>query len=221
MKIIKLVLLLSLCFFLLPSCSDTAEKPDKSQAEPIAMSSGYEAEPEAASDSAENDGMYQTVTFEVENYGNFVVEIYPQYAPDTVSHFLSLVSSGYYDGFAFERIIHSEALVTSDEPLEPKSDSGAVICDTVNGEFTDNGRSNDLELDRYTLVLDHVTGQNDSGKAKFRILLSDGDQYEGHYAGFAKVIEGTEIIDRICGSECDNQGTFYSPIVMKKVYINE
>ena len=39
------------------------------------------------------------------NEGTFVIELFPEDAPNTVHNFLKLVESGYYDGIVFHRII--------------------------------------------------------------------------------------------------------------------
>ena len=38
------------------------------------------------------------VTFEIENYGTVKMELYPEYAPNTVANIIKLAESGYYDG---------------------------------------------------------------------------------------------------------------------------
>ena len=37
------------------------------------------------------------VAMQIENYGAIVIELYPEYAPNTVNNFISLVQSGFYD----------------------------------------------------------------------------------------------------------------------------
>ena len=39
------------------------------------------------------------------NDGDFMIELFPEDAPNTVSNFLKLVEDGYYDGIVFHRII--------------------------------------------------------------------------------------------------------------------
>ena len=41
----------------------------------------------------------------MENGGEFVIELYPEYAPVTVKNFEKLVKSGFYDGLTFHRVI--------------------------------------------------------------------------------------------------------------------
>ena len=47
------------------------------------------------------------VTFEMENGGRMVAELYPEVAPNTVNNFISLVKSGFYNGLIFHlSLIH-------------------------------------------------------------------------------------------------------------------
>ena len=48
------------------------------------------------------------------NGGTFMIEFYPEDAPNTVHHFLKLVESGYYDGVVFHRIIPGFMIQTGD-----------------------------------------------------------------------------------------------------------
>lgn len=42
------------------------------------------------------------VTLSVEGYGDIQIELYPDYAPNTVKHFVNLVQNGFYDGKLFQ-----------------------------------------------------------------------------------------------------------------------
>ncbi len=161
------------------------------------------------------------VTFEVDGYGKFVAETYPEYAPETVRHFLSLVESGYYNGFTIEIINHSKNLVSSEASSLASSDESGQNPSSVVGEFFKNGKSNTLKLEKYTLALNHIDGNYDTGVAQFMIMLTSSHDLDGEYAGFARVVEGKDVIDRIAGSETDINGKPVSPIVMKNVHIND
>ena len=39
------------------------------------------------------------------NFGNIIIELYPDAAPVTVDNFLGYVNSGFYDGILFHRVI--------------------------------------------------------------------------------------------------------------------
>ena len=48
------------------------------------------------------------------NDGTFMIELFPEDAPNTVNNFLKLVESGYYDGIVFHRIIPGFMIQTGD-----------------------------------------------------------------------------------------------------------
>ncbi|MBE7050903.1 MAG: peptidylprolyl isomerase [Ruminococcaceae bacterium] len=208
-KIISFILIFTMAFSL-AACSNEEKKEEKVNLDPIAMDSVVtsEGEPERV-----------RIGFDVENYGEFVVETYSEHAPDTVNHFLELVDNGCYNGYTVEKINPGLAILSSDHSHELTSDSAAQFNNTVSGEFSANGRSNALKLDRYTLALNHIPSDYNSGMSQFMIFLSSNHDLDGKYAGFAKVVEGTQIIDKIAGVETDSSGRPVLPIVMKKVYI--
>ena len=45
------------------------------------------------------------VLVEMENGSDFTLELYPDYAPETVANFTKLVKEGFYDGLTFHRIV--------------------------------------------------------------------------------------------------------------------
>lgn len=155
------------------------------------------------------------VSFEVENYGIFTVETYPEYAPESVAHFLKLVKSGYYNGMEFSEIIPGKFLVSSDKTAH----SSGECKETVTGEFYKNGYSNELPLTRGTLCFTYLPGEYNSATAQFMILLDDNLGLEGEYAPFAKIVENSGVFDKIVATEINKDGAPVSPIVMKKVYV--
>lgn len=44
-------------------------------------------------------------TIEVEDFGTIKVELYPEYAPNTVANFIALANNGFYNGLTFHRTI--------------------------------------------------------------------------------------------------------------------
>ncbi len=208
MKICKkiLLVLLSLALIFTVACSNgNSDENSKVQTTGKLVSS------------SDADIDHTKVCFEIENYGSFTVETYPEYAPQTVAHFLKLVKSGYYNGTSFEKINHGHSLVSSNNTAL----SSGECKETVTGEFAANGYSNDLPLTRGTFVLSYLPGEYNTATAQFMILLGDELGLDGKYAGFAKVIENSEVFDKIASSATNENGTPLSPIVMKNVYIKD
>jgi len=62
----------------------------------------------------EIDEMKQKAVLITTNGGTFMIEFFPEDAPNTVHNFLKLVESGYYDGTVFHRIIPGFMIQTGD-----------------------------------------------------------------------------------------------------------
>lgn len=159
---------------------------------------------------------HKRVVLEIQDYGNLVVETYPEEAPETVSRFLELVEMGYYDGMSFDKINPGFSMEISDETAL----SSGEYKETVTGEFAKNGFSNGLALSRGTLAMCYLPGEYNSATAKFMIILNDDLGIDGSYAGFAKVVDGSGVFDKISKIAPNADGSPVSPIVMKKAYID-
>ncbi len=166
---------------------------------------------------------YKEPTVKIEtNFGNIIVELYPEKAPKTVAAFLSYVDSGYYKGGSFYRVLKEE-----DQP------SNAFKSELIQGGIwqTKNKLQASLkgishETTKETGVL-HVNGsislaRTDPGTASSEFFICVGDQPAYNYGGaanpdgqgfaaFGKVIKGMEFVKQI-HSQPDNQTSFLPPI---------
>ena len=200
-----LIIFLTLCLMFTVACSSGEENKKE----------GIHSSEKIVSSSAQ--AVHTKVCFEIENYGIFTVETYPEYAPESVAHFLKLVKSGYYNGMEFSKINSGHSIVSSDITAH----SSGECRETVTGEFYKNGYSNEMPLTRGTLCFTYLPGEYNSACSQFMILLSDELGLEGEYAGFAKLIENSAIFDKIAAAELNAKGEPLSPIVMKNVYVKE
>ena len=154
------------------------------------------------------------VTIEMEDGGVMKAELYPEIAPNTVNNFISLVKKGFYDGVIFHRVIPGFMIQGGD----PKGVGigGPGYC--IHGEFTANGFKNDLKHDRGVLSMARTMAPNSAG-SQFFIMHEDSPHLDGQYAAFGKVIEGIEVVDKICSVHTDYNDKPRIPQVMKKVTV--
>ena len=154
------------------------------------------------------------VTFEMEDGGVMKAELYPEIAPNTVNNFISLVKKGFYDGVIFHRVIPGFMIQGGD----PKGVGvgGPGYC--IRGEFTANGFKNDLKHDRGVLSMARTMAPNSAG-SQFFIMHEDSPHLDGQYAAFGKVIEGIEVVDKICSVRTDYNDKPRILQVMKKVTV--
>ena len=155
------------------------------------------------------------VTIEMESGDIIKAELYPEFAPNTVKNFVSLVSSGFYNGLTFHRIIPG-FMIQGGDP-NGNGTGGPGYC--IPGEFAMNGFKNDLKHSRGVLSMARAMNPNSAG-SQFFIMVSTATHLDGQYAAFGKVIEGLEACDDIVMqkrsfvNDCP-----LNPIVMKQVTV--
>jgi peptidyl-prolyl cis-trans isomerase B (cyclophilin B) len=132
------------------------------------------------------------VTIEMENGSMIKIELYPSIAPETVKNFVSLVSQGFYDGLVFHRVIPGFMIQGGD----PNGTGMGGSKQTIPGEFSANGFKNDLTHDSGVVSMARTSAPN-SASSQFFIVVKASSHLDGQYAGFGKVIEGMEEVNRI------------------------
>ena len=125
------------------------------------------------------------VTFEMQNGKRFKAELLPEYAPNTVNSFLSLVNKGFYDGLIFHRVIAGFMIQGGDPTGTGTGGPGYRI----KGEFAGNGFKNNLKHARGVLSMARAQ-HPDSAGSQFFIMHGDGFFLDGQYAAFGRVTEG-------------------------------
>ncbi len=138
------------------------------------------------------------VTIEMENGNTIKAELYPDIAPNTVRNFISLVSSGYYDGLIFHRVIPGFMI----QGGCPQGSGMGGPGYSIKGEFSGNGFHNPLKHDKGVLSMARSASPNSAG-SQFFIMVEKAPHLDGQYAAFGKVIEGIEEADRIVSVKRD------------------
>ena len=154
------------------------------------------------------------VTFEMESGAKMVAELYPEVAPNTVNNFISLVSSGFYDGLIFHRVIPGFMIQGGD----PKGSGVGGPGYEIPGEFTANGFQNDLKHDKGVLSMARTNDPNSAG-SQFFVMVEKAPHLDGQYAAFGKVVEGIETADAIVAVPTDWNDKPKTPQRMKKVTV--
>ena len=161
------------------------------------------------------------IKFTIKNFGEITAELYPEKAPATVENFLSLVESGFFTGLIFHRVINGFMIQGGgfDETFEQKE------AKSIKGEFMANGfMQNDLRHTRGVLSMARTMAPN-SASSQFFIMHRDAPHLDGQYAGFGKVIEGIDVVDKIANVQTGSRGWYDDvpkvPVVIEKVEIVE
>ena len=165
---------------------------------------------------------HPVVTIEMEDGKKIELELYPEYAPQTVANFVTLVKEGFYDGLTFHRVVAGFMAQGGD----PDGNGSGGSANTIIGEFSSNGfDKNTLSHKRGVISMARADHPN-SASCQFFICYDDVAFLDGNYAAFGKVISGMEVVDSFLEKEMDyNQSgelaTPVDPIVMKKVTVKE
>ncbi|MCT4620015.1 MAG: peptidylprolyl isomerase [Marinisporobacter sp.] len=140
------------------------------------------------------------VTIKMEIGNEIKIELYPNVAPNTVNNFISLVKKGYYDGLIFHRVIAGFMI----QGGCPKGIGIGGPGYSIKGEFNMNGFENDLKHTKGVISMAR-SAQPDSAGSQFFIMHQNSPHLDGQYAGFGKVIEGIEEVDRIAAARTNFQ----------------
>ncbi|MBT0651744.1 peptidylprolyl isomerase [Geomobilimonas luticola] len=153
--------------------------------------------------------------------GNVKLELFQKEAPLSVKNFLAYVTSGFYNGTVFHRVIPGFMIqgggMTAD--LKPKTTNAPIKNEADNG----------LKNDRGTLSMAR-TGDPNSATSQFFInVVNNGGlnrpQPDGFgYAVFGRVIDGMEVVDKIVSTPQKQlnmvfQNVPVTPVVIKSMKV--
>ena len=154
------------------------------------------------------------------NMGKMTVELNDEKAPKSVENFLAYMNAGHYNNTIFHRVIDGFMIQGGGfEPGMKQKPADATV---------ENEGKNGLKNEPYTLAMARTSAPH-SASAQFFINVKGNSflDYPGQdgwgYAVFGKVIEGTEVVDKIKGVLVDDKGIFQNipviPIVIKSATI--
>ncbi len=164
------------------------------------------------------DTVHPEVTFEIENLGTIKMELYPEYAPNTVKNIIRLVENGFYNNkvvYGKDEICvyvgrESDANVPDVkasymiDTIEKDSDSDFNY--SIAGEFLLNKfDKNILNHEKGVVTLlrnDYGSGLTNesynSGNTQIAIMMTkESSKLNGAYAAFGKVTEGLDLIEKL------------------------
>jgi len=153
------------------------------------------------------------------NHGVIKLELDAEKAPKTVENFLNYVKKGHYDNTVFHRVIDGFMIQGGGfEPgMKQKPTRGPVANEAGNG----------LKNAKYTVAMARTSDPH-SATAQFFINVGDNAflDYKGPspqgwgYCVFGKVVEGTDVVDRIRAVQTGTTG-FHQDVPREDVVITK
>jgi peptidyl-prolyl cis-trans isomerase B (cyclophilin B) len=209
-RMIALPVLLALSVGLLAGCdgSTTAEVP----AAPKASQSASEAAP---ADPNLHVGTYKVTGSETvvvtTSKGAFTIELYKDKAPNTVSSFLELVDSKFYDGIRVHRVVAGFVMQVGDPQTKGltakqvvgivgRQQTGPLASDPQLGAggpgWMMKAEFNDLSHDRGVVAMARSKAEDSAG-SQFYVTLAPAKSLDGQYTVFGRVVKGMEVVDKL------------------------
>jgi cyclophilin family peptidyl-prolyl cis-trans isomerase len=146
------------------------------------------------------DELRRTVTMRT-TLGNLKIKMEPDWAPENVRNFLKLVSTGWYNGTAFHRVV--KGFVAQGGDASTRSGGPSHPADrwvhTVKGEFASG-----VKHDRGIVSMAHGDDPN-SALTSFFLVLGPSPHLDGKYSAFGRIVEGMEVLDAFEKEEVDGQ----------------
>ncbi len=151
------------------------------------------------------------------NHGKIKLELDAEKAPKTVENFLNYVRSGHYDGTIFHRVI--DGFMIQGGGFEPG------MKQKPTNEPIENEAKNGLKNEPYSIAMARTSAPH-SASAQFFINVKDNSflDYPGQdgwgYCVFGKVVEGTDVVDKIKSVKTTRAG-MHSDVPVENVVIEK
>jgi cyclophilin family peptidyl-prolyl cis-trans isomerase len=143
----------------------------------------YDAPPEMMLE----DGVAYTARVTMENGDEFVIELFPESAPQTVNNFIFLAEEGWFDGVTFHRVLPGFVAQTGDPTGTGMGGPGYMIPNEIDPNLSHAEKG---------MVAMANSGPDTNG-SQWYITYDDVSQLDGSYTIFGKVIEGMDGVDAI------------------------
>ena len=162
------------------------------------------------SNSSDNMSDGQIAVIET-NFGNIVIQLFPDVAPGHVENFVKLARDGFYDGSTFHRVIPGFMIQGGDpnsKDEDRSNDGQGGPGYTINAEFSD------VPHKRGILSMARAQDPNSAG-SQFFIVVADSNFLDGQYTVFGEVIEGMDVADKIVNVKRDGNDNPLEKVTMK------
>jgi len=152
------------------------------------------------------------IEIEMMNGDVIKAELYPDVAPITVENFVKLINENFFDGLIFHRVIRGFMIQGGGYDVNGNHKD----AESIKGEFTANGVTNNLKHTRGVLSMARTMFPN-SASSQFFIMHEDAPHLDGQYAAFGKVTDGIEAVDKIAECRTDMGDAPIEPQVIKTI----
>ncbi len=136
--------------------------------------------------------------------GDITIEVDADKAPKTVTNFVTLAKSGYYNGLTFHRVI-PRFMVQAGDPSGDGTGGASVFGSSFEDEI------NDMKLVRGAIAM--ANRGPDTNGSQFFIVQADATPWlDGRHTVFGNVTDGMDVVDEIAAVKRDQNDKPLSPV---------
>src|SRR5262245_13338808 len=135
--------------------------------------------------------------------GTFIIEFYPDQAPNHVRKFLELARQGFYNGTIFHSMVAHGVLQGGD----PETKNPQARAKYGSGGFNMGLKPeiSSIPFTQGTIAATILPGESNSAGSEFLIVVTDQPQFTGQFTAFGHVVEGIEVVDKISTTPVDDK----------------
>jgi peptidyl-prolyl cis-trans isomerase B (cyclophilin B) len=127
--------------------------------------------------------------------GSFIIEFYPDQAPNHVRKFVELARQGLYRGTIFHSMV-PHGVVQGGDP-ETKNPQARAKYGTGGFNMGLKPEMSNVNFVQGTVAATLLPGEPNSAGSEFVIIVTDQPQFTGQFTAFGRVVEGIEVVDKI------------------------
>jgi peptidyl-prolyl cis-trans isomerase B (cyclophilin B) len=136
--------------------------------------------------------------------GDITLELDADKAPKTVTNFVTLAKSGYYNGLTFHRVI-PRFMIQGGDPSGDGTGGASVFGESFEDEI------NDMKLVRGAIAMAN-RGPDTNGSQFFIVQAEATPWLDGRHTVFGNVTEGLDVVDAIAAVERDSNDKPLKPV---------
>jgi peptidyl-prolyl cis-trans isomerase B (cyclophilin B) len=149
--------------------------------------------------------------------GTFVMEFFPDQAPNHVRQFIQLARDGFYNGTIFHSMV-GHGIVQAGDP-ETKDPKARAKYGTGGFNRGIKPEFSNLAFTQGVVAATTLGGDPNSAGSEFLILVTDQPQFTGRFTAFGKIVEGIEIVDKISITPVDDKQIATDRIEIRSIAI--
>ena len=138
-----------------------------------------------APEMALEEGKTYHARVKMENGGEFLMELYPESAPQTVNSFVFLTNEGFFDGVTFHRVLDGFVAQTGDPSGTGMGGPGYMLPNEIDPALSHDDKG----------VVAMANRGPDTNGSGWYVTLGPAVNLDGGYTIFGRVVEGMDVVE--------------------------